>query len=126
MQFPRLGSVSVAGLTFADLKAVIEERVKRQFVGTSAVVSVGKLRSINVFLAGEVVAPGSYSVSGLSTVTQVLYAAGGVTDIGTLRNIQVKRQGKTVVSFDMYDLLLRGNTSEISGCPLAIPYLCQS
>jgi len=111
LQFPRLGSVSVAGMTFADLKAVIEERVKRQFVGTSAVVSVGKLRSINVFLAGEVVAPGSYSVSGLSTVTQVLYAAGGVTDIGTLRNIQVKRQGKTVESFDMYDLLLRGNTS---------------
>ena len=111
LQFPRLGSVSVAGMTFADLKAVIEERVKRQFVGTSAVVSVGKLRSINVFLAGEVVAPGSYSVSGLSTVTQVLYAAGGVTDIGTLRNIQVKRQGKTVVSLDMYDLLLRGNTS---------------
>ena len=107
LQFPRLGSVSVAGMTFADLKAVIEERVKRQFVGTSAVVSVGKLRSINVFLAGEVVAPGSYSVSGLSTVTQVLYAAGGVTDIGTLRNIQVKRQGKTVVSLDMYDLLLQ-------------------
>ena len=111
LQFPRLGSINVAGLTFADLKDVIGDRVKRQFVGTSAVVSIGKLRSINVFLAGEVVAPGSYSVSGLSTVTQVLYAAGGVTDIGTLRNIQVKRQGKTVVSFDMYDLLLRGNTS---------------
>ena len=111
LQFPRLGNINVAGLTFADLKAVIEERVKRQFVGTNAVVSIGKLRSINVFLAGEVIAPGSYSVSGLSTVTQVLYAAGGVTDIGTMRNIQVKRQGKAVVSFDMYDLLLRGNTS---------------
>jgi len=111
LQFPRLGSINVAGLTFADLKAVIEERVKRQFVGTNAVVSIGKLRSINVFLAGEVIAPGSYSVSGLSTVTQVLYAAGGVTDIGTMRNIQVKRQGKVVVSFDMYDLLLRGDTA---------------
>ena len=111
LQFPRLGSINVAGLTFADLKAVIEDRVKRQFVGTNAVVSIGKLRSINVFLAGEVIAPGSYSVSGLSTVTQVLYAAGGVTDIGTMRNIQVKRQGKVVVSFDMYDLLLRGDTA---------------
>jgi polysaccharide export outer membrane protein len=111
LQFPRLGSINVAGLTFADLKAVIEERVKRQFVGTNAVVSIGKLRSINVFLAGEVIAPGSYSVSGLSTVTQVLYAAGGVTDIGTMRNIQVKRQGKVVASFDMYDLLLRGDTA---------------
>ena len=111
LQFPRLGSINVAGLTFADLKAVIEDRVERQFVGTNAVVSIGKLRSINVFLAGEVIAPGSYSVSGLSTVTQVLYAAGGVTDIGTMRNIQVKRQGKAVVSFDMYDLLLRGDTT---------------
>ena len=111
LQFPRLGSVSVAGMTFADLKDVIGDRVKRQFVGTSAVVSLGSLRSINVFLAGEVVAPGSYSVSGLSTVTQVLYAAGGVSDIGSLRNVQVKRQGRVVVTFDMYDLLLRGDTS---------------
>jgi len=111
LQFPKLGSINVAGLTFADLKTVIEDRVERQFVGTNAVVSIGKLRSINVFLAGEVIAPGSYSVSGLSTVTQVLYAAGGVTDIGTMRNIQVKRQGKAVVSFDMYDLLLRGDTT---------------
>jgi len=111
LQFPRLGSINVAGLTFADLKAVIEDRVERQFVGTNAVVSIGKLRSINVFLAGEVIAPGSYSVSGLSTVTQVLYAAGGVTDIGTMRNIEVKRQGEAVVSFDMYDLMLRGDTT---------------
>jgi len=111
LQFPRLGSVSVAGMTFADLKVVIGDRVKRQFVGTSAVVSIGKLRSINVFIAGEVVAPGSYSVSGLSTVTQVLYAAGGVSDIGSMRNVQVKRQGQVVVTFDMYDLLLRGDTT---------------
>ena len=111
LQFPRLGSVSVAGMTFADLKVVIGDRVKRQFVGTSAVVSIGKLRSINVFLAGEVIAPGSYSVSGLSTVTQVLYAAGGVSDIGSMRNVQVKRQGQVVATFDMYDLLLRGDTS---------------
>ena len=59
LQFPRLGSINVAGLTFADLKAVIEDRVGRQFVGTNAVVSIGKLRSINVFLAGEVIARGS-------------------------------------------------------------------
>jgi polysaccharide export outer membrane protein len=111
LQFPRLGSISVAGLTFAELKAVIENRVNTQFVGTNAVVSIGKLRSINVFLAGEIVAPGSYSVSGLSTVTQVLYAAGGVTDIGSMRNIQVKRQGQEIVTFDLYDLLILGDTS---------------
>jgi polysaccharide export outer membrane protein len=109
--FPRLGMINVAGLTFAELKEVIGIRVKSQFVGTSAIVSIGALRSINVFLAGEVIAPGNYSVSGLSTVTQVLYAAGGVTDIGTMRNIQVKREGKVIVTFDLYDLLLRGDTS---------------
>ena len=127
LQFPRLGSISVAGMTFADVKGVIGDRVKRQFVGTSAVVSIGKLRSINVFLAGEVIAPGSYSVSGLSTVTQVLYAAGGVTDIGSMRNIQVKRQGQVVATFDMYDLLLRGDTTNdirlSSGDTVFVPVL---
>lgn len=127
LQFPRLGNINVAGFTFADLKAVVEDRVKKQFIGTSAVVSIGKLRSINVFLAGEVIAPGSYSVSGLSTVTQVLYAAGGVTEIGSMRNIQVKRQGQVVASFDLYDLLLRGDTTNdirlLSGDTVFVPIM---
>ena len=61
---PRLGPVSVAGLTFEQVKEVIEAKVSSQLVATKAVVSLGKLRAINVFLAGEVYAPGSYSVSG--------------------------------------------------------------
>jgi polysaccharide export outer membrane protein len=108
---PRLGPLSVAGLTFAEVKEVIEARVASQLVATKAVVSLGKLRSINVFLAGDVLAPGSYSVSGLSTVLQVLYAGGGITEIGSLRNILVKRRGKVVAKLDAYDILLRGDTS---------------
>ena len=127
LQVPRLGSINVAGLTFAELKSVVEERVKMQFVGTKAVLSIGKLRSINVFLAGEAIAPGSYSVSGLSTVTQVLYAAGGVTDIGSMRNIQVKRMGEVVATFDLYDLLLRGDTTNdirlVSGDTVFVPIM---
>lgn len=109
---PRLGPLSVAGLTFAQVKEMIEAKVASQLVATKAVVSLGKLRSINVFLAGDVFAPGSYSVSGLSTVLQVLYAGGGITEIGSLRNIQVKRRGEVVATLDAYDILLRGDTSD--------------
>jgi len=108
---PRLGPLSVAGLTFEQVKEVIEAKVASQLVATKAVVSLGKLRAINVFLAGDVLAPGSYSVSGLSTVLQVLFVGGGVSEIGSLRNIQVKRRGKVVATLDAYDILLRGDTS---------------
>jgi polysaccharide export outer membrane protein len=108
---PRLGPLSVAGLTFEQVKEVIEAKVASQLVATKAVVSLGKLRAINVFLAGDVLAPGSYSVSGLATVLQVLYVGGGVSEIGSLRNIQVKRRGKVVATLDAYDILLRGDTS---------------
>jgi polysaccharide export outer membrane protein len=108
---PRLGPISVTGLTFEEVKELIIAKVSAQLVGTEAVVSMGKLRSINVFLAGDVVAPGSYSVSGLSTALQVLFSGGGVTDIGSLRQIQVKRRGEVVEELDAYDILLRGDTS---------------
>ena len=109
---PRLGPLSVAGLTFEQVKEVIEAKVASQLVATKAVVSLGKLRAITVFLAGDVFAPGSYSVSGLSTVLQVLYIGGGITEIGSLRNISVKRRGEVVATLDAYDILLRGDTSD--------------
>ena len=108
---PRLGPLSVSGLTFDQVKEVIDAKVGSQLVGTKAVVSLAKLRAINVFLAGDVVAPGSYSVSGLATVLQVLYSGGGITEIGSLRDIQVKRRGAVVGTLDAYDILLRGDTS---------------
>ena len=80
-------------------------------MGVSAVVTMGRLRAINVFMAGEVQVPGAYSMSSLTTVTQALFQAGGVTDIGSMRNIQVRRAGKTAGSFDLYDLLMRGDST---------------
>ena len=90
-------------------------------------VSLGKLRAINVFLAGDVFAPGSYSVSGLSTVLQVLYAGGGITEIGSLpHDIKVKRRGKVVAKLDAYDILLRvAIHPAILDWPQAIPSLSQ-
>ena len=91
--FPRLGSITLAGLSFDDARELIKTRVSQQLIGVDAVVSMGSLRAINVFMAGEVSVPGMYSVSALTTVTQALFQAGGVTEIGSLRAIQVRRGG---------------------------------
>ena len=109
ISFPKLGAFTVAGLTFDDAKAFIKTRVEEQFIGVSAVVTMGRLRAINVFIAGEVAIPGAYSVSALTTVTQALFQAGGITEIGALRSIEVRRGGRLIGTFDAYDLLLRGD-----------------
>ena len=111
LKFPRLGPLTLVGLTFQDARALIESRIESELVGVSAVVTMGRLRAINVFMAGEVQVPGAYSMSSLTTVTQALFQAGGVTDIGSMRNIQVRRAGKTAGSFDLYDLLMRGDST---------------
>lgn len=110
INFPKLGPISVAGLSFDEAQRLVRTRVGTQFIGVDAVVSMGRLRAMNIFMAGEVSVPGAYSVSALTTITQALFQAGGVTDIGSLRNIQVKRNGKLVTTFDVYDLLLEGDT----------------
>lgn len=109
--FPRIGPISVAGLKFSQLEQQIHNRVKRQLIGDQASVSLGKLRAIRIFVLGDVERPGSYAIGGLSTVTNALFASGGVTRIGSMRDVQVKRQGKIIAHFDMYDLLLRGDNS---------------
>ena len=111
IMFPELGPIAVSGLRFEDAKARIEARVAEQMIGTQAVVTLGDLRSIRVFVLGEAERPGSYTVSGLATVTNALFASGGVRTIGSLRNIQVKRNGALVGRLDLYDLLLKGDTS---------------
>ena len=111
LKIPELGPVSVAGLTFTELKANINERIANQMVGVKVSISLGELRSIRVFVLGDVEKPGSYTVNSLSTLTNAIFASGGITRIGTLRDIQLKRNGKIISHFDLYDLLLRGDTS---------------
>ncbi len=109
--FPDIGPVPVAGLTFSQMERVIQNRVKKQLIGMKVSVTLGQLRSIRVFVLGDVERPGSYIVSGLSTLTNALLASGGVKRIGSLRDIQLKRKGKVVSRMDLYDLLLRGDNS---------------
>jgi polysaccharide biosynthesis/export protein len=111
INFPKLGPVMVSGMTFDAAREAIEQRVAKQMIGTRVSVTMGDLRSIRVFVLGEAKKPGSYTVSGLSTMTNALFVSGGVKKIGSLRNIQLKRNGRLVTTLDLYDLLLRGDTS---------------
>lgn len=111
INFPKLGPISVSGLTFENAREAIEQRVAKQLVGSRVSVTMGDLRSIRVFVLGEANKPGSYTVSGLSTMTNALFVSGGVKKIGSLRNIQLKRNGKLITVLDLYDLLLHGDTS---------------
>ncbi len=112
VNFPQLGPINVAGQRFSSVKEDLEQRVARQMIGVKASVSMGDTRSIRVFVLGEAQVPGSYTISGLGTITSALYAAGGIKRIGSLRDIQLKRGSTIVRHLDLYDLLIRGDTTD--------------
>nr|WP_206007801.1 SLBB domain-containing protein [Pseudoalteromonas sp. C8] len=111
ISIPDLSPVEVTGLTFAEIKELIKVKVEQEVIGVKAFVSLGQLRSMRILVLGEAYKPGSYSVSSLTTVSHALFVSGGVSDIASLRNIQVKRAGKIVANFDLYDLLIKGDSS---------------
>jgi polysaccharide biosynthesis/export protein len=110
INFPDIGPINVVGLGFEDLKQQILDRVANTIIGTSAAISMGALRSIQIFVLGDARRPGSYTVSGLSNITNALFVSGGISEIGSLRKVQLKRSGKLVQTLDLYDLLINGNT----------------
>ena len=111
IEIPKLGPYSVVGQTFAKVREELSAEISNRIIGVRSNITMGELRSIRVFVLGEAYKPASYTISSLSTVTQALFAAGGINEIGSLRNIEVKRNGKTLAALDLYDLLLKGDTS---------------
>jgi protein involved in polysaccharide export with SLBB domain len=111
INFPQLGPIVIAGLPFDEARELLRIRVSEQMIGTEASVTLGQLRSIRVFVLGEVNQAGSFTVSSLSTVTNALLVSGGVSTRGSLRSVQLKRGGNLVTTLDLYDLLLRGDNS---------------
>lgn len=112
LNLPDLGPMTVAGLRFSALRDDLEERVGQELIGTQVSVTMGALRTIRVFVLGDVNRPGSYVVSSLATISSALYRNGGISKVGSLRDIQLKRQGRLIASLDLYDLLLNGDTSK--------------
>lgn len=111
INFPDLGPITVAGLSFDAARQEIVERVRARMIGTEVSVTLGELRSIQVFLAGDVENPGSYLVRAPATIVDVLAAGGGIATSGSLRRIQLRRNQGTVATLDLYQLLLFGDAS---------------
>jgi protein involved in polysaccharide export with SLBB domain len=109
---PQVGTVHVAGLSFAQMHDFLRAQMARVFRNFDLNVNMGQLRSIQVFVVGQARRPGSYTISSLSTLTNALFATGGPAPQGSLRHIQLKRAGNVVVDFDLYDLLLHGDKSK--------------
>jgi polysaccharide export outer membrane protein len=109
---PEYGPVKIAGLNFDEAERLITEGFERRVIGARAVVTMGQLRTIQIRLAGDVVQPGIYTVGGLSTLIDALLTTGGIRSTGSLRNIQLIRDGKRIATIDLYDLLLRGRSGE--------------
>ncbi len=109
---PKVGTLGVTGLTFREVKELMHQELSKYYTGFEMNVSMGSLRTIRVYIVGNANQPGSYTVSSLATLVNALLEAGGPSKTGTMRDIQVKRNGSTVVRFDMYDLLLKGDKTK--------------
>ena len=117
---PQVGQVYLANLTLAQARSALYDRLGRVYSGvrrgagatTQFDLSVANVRAVQVYVVGEVAQPGAYQISALGTVLTALYASGGITDRANPRAIEVRRAGKTVASFDLYDYLLHGDTGE--------------
>lgn len=106
---PRVGAIRVGGVRYGDVHGVIERQVARQYRGFTLEVAVGRLRGVTVYVTGFAARPGAYSVGSLSTLVNAVLAAGGPSEGGSFRSVQLRRNGKLVSDFDLYDLLLRGD-----------------
>jgi len=105
---PRLGSLNVNGLTYAELKKFLYHKFKQYYPDFQMSITMGRLRTVRIFLVGEAKNPGTYAVSSLSTVITALAATGGPNKNGSLRNIELFRAGKLMLSLDLYDFFIRG------------------
>lgn len=109
---PKVGAIHVAGLRFDELQKQIQDAMSRVYRNFSLTVNLGRLRSIQVYVVGEARRPGSYTISSLSTVLNALFVSGGPNVRGSMRHIQVRRNGTTLPDFDLYDIVLRGDKSQ--------------
>ena len=117
-----LGLVYINGMTINEATHYLRKELNKVYAGldgenpgSQLKVSLGSNRTIQVNVMGEVLYPGTYALSAFSTVFHALYSAGGVSEIGSLRNVQVVRKGKKIASIDVYDFIMQGKTHEDIG-----------
>ena len=109
--FPELGSIYVAGLTFEEVKNKLTNMINQSYIGVNIDISLQNLSAKKITIVGAVKTPGTYLVNPFSTITGALGYSGGISEIGSLRDIKLIRNNGTIFSFDLYDLLIRGDRS---------------
>ncbi len=117
IRFPNLGPVKVAGLTMEEATLKMKKALTKIYPGiangsVAVQMSVGQIRSIQVTMIGEIKYPGNYEVSSLSTLMNALYTSGGPNALGSFRNIELVRNGKSIAVFDLYDFLLKSDLTK--------------
>ena len=115
----KIGPVSLNGMTVSEANEYLKRVLGKTYSGLDALdgtleirLTLGNARTIQINVMGEVIQPGTYALSSFSTVFHALYRAGGVNEIGSLRNVQVTRNGKTVAKVDVYDFIMKGKTQD--------------
>jgi len=108
---PQIGPIPVAGMTFEDMSAKLIKQTE-QIVGANIDITMGSLKTIPIFVLGDVKRPGAYTIGSFATITDALLLAGGPNEIGSMRKIQLKRKDQVITTFDLYDLLLKGDKSK--------------
>jgi len=109
---PKVGVISVTGVRFGELENTLKRHLSKYYSDFNLSVAMGTLKTLTIYVVGEVTKPGSYSLSSLTTVYGALFVAGGPSKTGTLRAIQVLRSGKVIKTLDLYDFLLKGDRSQ--------------
>jgi protein involved in polysaccharide export with SLBB domain len=124
---PQVGQISVAGIHYGDLEAHLKREISKVFKNFNVTANIGRLRSIQVVVVGNARYPGTYTISSLSTLVNAIFTSGGPAPQGSLRHIQVRRDGATITDFDFYDLLIKGDKSKdvrlLPGDVLYIPHV---
>jgi protein involved in polysaccharide export with SLBB domain len=124
---PQVGEISVAGVHYGDLEQHLKQEILKVFKNFNLTANLGRLRSIQILVVGDARYPGTYTISALSTLVNAIFTSGGPAPQGSLRHIQVRRDGQTITDFDFYDLLIKGDKSKDvrleSGDVLYIPHV---
>jgi len=112
VDIPKVGVVRVSGLKAEELEGFLKAQVGRVFKNFQMNVTLGRLRSIQVLMVGNVQRPGNYTISAMSTLVNALFASGGPSAVGSMRKIQLRRGNVVIAEMDLYDLLLKGDKSK--------------
>jgi protein involved in polysaccharide export with SLBB domain len=110
--FPELGAISVVGLSLKDVKDKLSQLIEQSYIGVNIDISIQNLSAKKITIVGAVKTPGTYLINPFSTITGALAYSGGISEIGSLRDIKLIRNNEEIFSFDLYDLLIRGDRSK--------------